>query len=152
MATRMKPVSTTEGERMGHKVRLPYVRQNRAHVASVDHRLADRWGCAIGTAKARRERSIPDALAVIRACVESGDSERLGHYMSLFDAALTCPAAEDTDAILVADRADAEEDVLECAYRENPSKQTARAWLDALGREGRANEPAMVALRERWEL
>lgn len=133
-------------------VQLPGSNGHRAHVASVDHRLMDRWHCQIGTAKARRERATADFLDVIEACLAIGDTERLGHILSLVDSALVGLPVQRPGAIHAADRADTEEDVLECGYRENPCKQTARAWFDALGREGRSNEPAMAALRQEWSL
>jgi hypothetical protein len=133
-------------------VRLPYKPRQRAHVASVDHRLADRWNCAIGTAKARRERAVTDSLTVIEECLAGGDTDRLRHYLNLIDAALAGQPLQRTDPIHAADRADAAEDVLECNYRERPCRETARAWFDGLALEGRTNEPAMAAIREQWDL
>lgn len=142
-STRAKHAST---------VRLPYQTVHRAHVASVDHRLADRWSCAIGTAKVRREKALADFLTVVEECLAGGDSERLSHCLNLIDAALVGQPVQRKDPLIAAERADVQEDLLEIAYRENPCKPTARAWFDGLGREGRTNEPAMAELRARWSL
>lgn len=82
-----------------------------------------------------------------------GNTERLEHYVNLFDAVLSgLPGVPRVDAIYQACRADVEEDVAEVEYRRNRCKQTARRWLDAMGREARADSPAMAALREEWSL
>lgn len=126
---------------------------HRAHVAALDYRLASKWGCRVGTAKARRERALGDVLDTLEACMLDGETERLGHYLSLFDAALIgTQGLSGRAALYAADRSDTEEDVIQCRYREQPSKKTAKAWFDALGRESRVNEPAMAALREEWDL
>lgn len=139
----------TSADRTPPTMRLPYQAVQRAHVASVDHRLMNRWDCPIGTAKARRERAIADIVVVVEECIACGDTDRLGHLMSLLD---TARPVVKSGSIHDANHADAAEDVLQAAYQRNPCKQTARAWFDSLGLEGRANEPAMAELREQWDL
>lgn len=137
---------------MAPNVALPYLPQNRAHVASVDVRLASRWGCQVGTAKARRERSLKDSLDVLEEYVLAADPANLEHFVSLYDAVLSHRVKPAGNPLYVAGKADTSEDALEVEYRQAPSKETARAWLDALGREGRCNEPAMALLRQEWGL
>ena len=133
---------------VGHRVE----RRNHAHVASVDYRLSEKWGCQVGTAKSRRERALNDFLDTVEQCLAMHDTERLGHMLSLLDAALAGQHAPRIDAVYQADCADAEEELAQAEYRKNPCKQTARAWLDALGREARQNEPVMGELRTEWGL
>jgi hypothetical protein len=131
----------------------PAYLRNGAHVASADLRLADKWACQFRTARARRERCVDDFIDVIEDAVAHGDTEKLGHYLSLLDAALAGqPQLPKLDAIYHSDKHDIAEDLAALEYRRAPSKQTARAWLDALGKESRGNEPLMNCLRLEWEL
>lgn len=146
-------VSTTVAERMGDNLDRPAYLRNGAHVASADFRLADTWNCQIRTARARRERAVDDFLDVVVDAVTHGDTDKLGHYLALLDAALAGqPQLPKLDAIYHSDKADLAEDAAALEYRRAPSKQTARAWLDALGKESRHNEPLMACLREDWSL
>jgi hypothetical protein len=145
------PVS--EGsEFMAANVAKPAYLRNRAHVASADYRLADRWGCQVGTAKSRRERCVRETLDVVETYLALGDTAALGHILSLLDATLAGhPELPKLDAIYYQhDAADATEDGKQAEYRHNPCLRTARAWFDELGREGRSNEPVMAALRQQW--
>lgn len=120
---------------------------------SLDVRLSDRWACQPTTARARRERSLEDVLATMEEARAMGRTALLEHYVNLFDAVLAgLPGLPRVDAIYQACRADVAEDVAEVEYRRTPCKQTARRWLDAMGREGRADTVAMAALREEWSL
>ncbi len=121
--------------------------------ASLDVRLSDRFGCQPSTARARRERSLEDVLATMEEARAMGNSGLLDHYVNLFDAVLAgLPGLPKVDAIWQACHDDVAEDVAEVEYRRHPCKQTARRWLDALGREGRADTVAMAALRQEWAL
>jgi hypothetical protein len=133
---------------MGDRMGSPAYLRNRAHVASADYRLADRWGCQIGTAKSRRERCVREMLDVVEVYLGLGDTQALGHILSLLDAALAGhPELPKLDAIYYANKADVAEDEAEIEYRRNPSPKTAKAWLDAMGHEARANPIAMAYLR-----
>jgi hypothetical protein len=146
-------VSKTVEDRMGDRMASPAYLRNHNKPGSLDLRLADRWGCQVSTGRSRRERSMSDALDVMEELVRMGDTERLGHYLALFDAVLAGqPQLPKLDAVYAADRADAEEELAQAAYRRNPTKDTARDWLRALGRESRTNEPVMSALRAKWDL
>ena len=146
-------VSTTVEDDMDATLARPAYLRNRTKPGSLDVRLADRWGCQVSTARSRRERSMSDALDVMEELVRTGATEKLGHYLALFDAVLAGqPQLPKLDAVYAADCADAEEELAQAAYRRNPTKDTARDWLRALGRESRSNEPVMSALREKWGL
>jgi len=96
---------------------------------------------------------VDDVLVLCEELVRMGDTERLGHILSLLDAVLAGqPGLPKLDAVYAADVADAEEELAQAAYRRNPCKETARDWLRALGRESRTNEPVMAALREEFAL
>lgn len=120
--------------------------------ASIDVRLSQRWRCQLSTARARRERSLEDFLDTVEECLALRQTERLGHMLSLLDAALAGQHLPRIDAIYQADKADAEEELAQAEYRKNPCKETARVWLDKLGQEARHNEPVMGELREMWRL
>lgn len=118
---------------------------------SLDVRLSERWGCQVTTARARREQAVQNVADVMEECLRIGDTDRLGKILNLFDAVLAGhPDLPRLDAIYQHDRTDAEEDMAQAEFRRNPCLRTARQWFDALGREGRSNEPAMAALRREW--
>ena len=138
---------------MRAKIERPAYLRNHNRPGSLPVRCADRWGCQVTTARARIERSMSDALDVMEELVRMGATEKLGHYLALFDAVLAGqPQLPKLDAVYAADVADAEEEMAQANYRRNPTKETAREWLRALGREARSNEPVMAALRDRWAL
>ncbi len=118
---------------------------------SVDIRLSERWGCQPSTARARRNRTIDDLLDLVDAYLTMGDNSAVGHILDQLNATMAGREQPKGDPIYLADKADAEEDVCEAEYRAHPSIRTARAWFDALGREGRSTEPAMACLRSQWE-
>ncbi len=137
---------------MGGTVRPARHSRNLNGRQSVDVRLSEKWNCQFSTARARRQRVVDDVLAVLEAHLALGDTDAVGHIVALIDATLAGqPDLPRLDAIYLCDKADAEEDLAEAEYRRNPSIRTARAWFDALGREGRSTEPAMAALRAEWE-
>jgi len=116
-------------------------------------RLSDRWQCQPTTARARFDRAINDVLDGLEELVRMGEMDRLGHYLSLFDAVLAGhPELPKLDALYDAADADAHEDACEAAFRRNPCKQTARSLLDAMGKESRANPAAMAWLRMEYGL
>jgi hypothetical protein len=146
-------VSTTVEERMGDTLARPAYLRNLGKRGSQSIRLADKWGCQVTTARSRAERAVSDTLDVMEDLVRVGDTERLGHILALMDAVLAGqPALPKLDAVYAADTAEAQEELAHAAYRKNPTKETARTWLRALGKESRANEPVMAALRQKWEL
>lgn len=114
----------------------------------------DRWRCqSISTTRSRRNRTVTDMMDIFEELLAIGDTERLGHYLTCLDAVLAGqPVTPKLDAIYNCDEMDATEDLKEAAYRRNPNKQTAREWFDHLGKEARANEPAMASLRQEWSL
>lgn len=119
---------------------------------SVDVRLTEKWGItSVATARARRNRTIDDLLDVVDAYLTLGDNSAVGRILDLLNATMAGRELPKGDPIYLADKADAEEDVCEAEYRAHPSIRTARAWFDALGREGRSTEPAMASLRAEWE-
>ena len=137
---------------MAATVRPLHPARNLNGAPSVDCRLSDRWNCQRSTARARRQRALDDILAVIDAHLALGDTDAVGHIVALIDATLAGRTdLPRLDAIYIADKCDAEEDVKEAEYRRNPCVRTAREWFDALGRQGRSTEPAMAALRAEWE-
>jgi hypothetical protein len=139
--------------RMDANMERPAYLRNLEKRSSQSVRLADKWGCQVTTARSRAERAVSDALDVMEDLVRVGDTGRLGHILALMDAVLAGqPQLPKLDAVYAADVADAEEELMQAAYRKNPTKDTARDWLRALGRESRTNEPVMAALRVKWEL
>jgi hypothetical protein len=138
---------------MGANLERPAYLRNLNGRPSLFLRCADKWGCQATTARSRVERSMSDALDVVEELVRMGDTERLGHYLTLFDAVLAGqPQLPKLDAVYQHDHADAHEDVAQAEYRKDPCIRTARKWFDQLGREGRSAEPVMAALRAKWGL
>jgi hypothetical protein len=145
--------AATSEVRMDANLDRPAYLRNLNGKGSLPVRCSEKWGCQVTTARTRIDRSMADALDVMEELVRMGDTERLGHYLALFDAVLAGqPQLPKLDAVYAADCADAEEELAQANYRRNPTKDTARDWLRALGRESRTNEPVMAALRLKWEL
>ena len=144
-------VSTTVGDRMAPTVPLAIPAKNLNGHGSLFVRLADRWRCQVTTARARYERGVRDMQDAIEESVRMGDTERAGQLLTVFEVAASCPA-DAADPLYTACRADAEEELFELEHRRTHSKHTARRWYEALGKEARANIPAMAELRKDFEL
>lgn len=139
--------------RMGPRIAYPARPHHLAQRGSLDLRLAERWGCQVTTARARREQAIKNAADVLEELLRMGDRERLGQIFDLFDAVVAgYPDSPKIDPLYDACRADIEEDMAELEFRRQPSRDTARGWYERLGREGRQNTPAMAQLRRDWNL
>ena len=137
---------------MGGTVRTGPTPRHLNGKASLPVRLADRWGRQPTAARTRFDRAVSDVLAGFEELIRMGDTERLGHYLSLFDAVLAGQDLPKLDALYTAADADAAEDVAEARFRRNPCKQTAKVLLDAMGREARCNPVAMAWLRKEYDL
>jgi hypothetical protein len=113
-------------------------------------RLLDRWQCrTMSATRARYDRAVADVQAILEESVRMGDLERAGRLLDLFEVAAACPVVEG-DPLYQACRADVEEDLAELEHRRHRNRQTAKRWMEAMGREARANLPAMATLRREF--
>jgi hypothetical protein len=97
--------------------------------AREDEILGLRWGCQPGTAH-QRKLQLPHLLAdVVEVRRDLGALESLAFYLTPLENAMAHRVVRAPCAELLADRADAQEDIQQAEFRANPCEDTARALL-----------------------